>query len=104
MKKIIVSYRLRPEKTAEQYEEYFRNEKYSVVKGFSSVKEFRLYRVGKMLEGAKDADFVGELIVSSLEEYDKDRKTEEFRRFIEKWIQFAVPESMNVIALDEVKP
>ena len=104
MKKIIVSYRLKTEKSAEEYEEYFRAEKYAVVTGFPSVKEFRLYRVGEMLEGVKDADFVGELIVSSLEEYNKDRQTENFRKFIEKWIQFAIPESMKVISLDEVKP
>jgi len=104
MKKIIVSYRLKPDKSAEEYEEYFRSEKYSVVKGFPSVREFRLYRVGEILEGIKDADFIGEMIVSSLEEYEKDRNTEDFREFIEKCIQFAVPESMKVVALDEVKP
>ena len=30
MRKIIVYYRLRPDKSAEEYEEYFRSEKYSV--------------------------------------------------------------------------
>ncbi len=104
MKKILVSYRLKAERSAEEYEEYFRSEKYAVVTGFPSVKEFRLYRVGELLEGKKDADFIGELVVSSLEDYEKDRNTDDFRKFIEKWIEFAIPESMRVIALDEVQP
>ncbi|RMF92460.1 MAG: EthD family reductase [Candidatus Schekmanbacteria bacterium] len=103
MEKIIVYYKLRENKSAEEYEDYFRNEKYSVVMNFPSVKEFKLYRADEMLTGKKEFDFLGELTVTSIEEYKKDRDSEAFKEFIEKWVSYALPESMKVVSLKEIK-
>lgn len=104
MDKIIVSYKLKPGKTAGEYEEYFKKEKYAVVMSFPSVSGFRLFRVAQTIEGTKQADFIGEIIVESIEKYAKDRETPEFKKFIEKWLPFVIPESINVSVVKEVSP
>ncbi|OGL42316.1 MAG: hypothetical protein A3C43_07085 [Candidatus Schekmanbacteria bacterium RIFCSPHIGHO2_02_FULL_38_11] len=78
MTKIIVSYCLKPQVTKEEYEKYFRKEKYSLVTSFPSVKSFELNKVVNVMEGEKTADYMGILEIESLEAYQKDRETEKF--------------------------
>ena len=103
MPNIIISYFLKPEVSNEEYEKYFRQEKYSLVMSFPSVNTFKLNRVIQTLDGKKTADYVGVLEIESLESYQWDRETEEFQEFLNKWITFIEPSSVNVSYAEEVK-
>ena len=102
MSKIIVSYCLKSQASAEEYEKYFRQEKYSLVTSFPSVKSFKLNKVISAIEGEKSADYMGILEVTSLESYSKDRETEKFKKFLAKWINFAEPSSIRVFYAEEL--
>ncbi len=102
MPKIIVSYCLKPQASAEEYEKYFRQEKYSLVTSFPSVKSFKLNKVISTIEGGKSADYIGILEITGLESYDKDRKTKKFQKFLAKWINFVQASSISVFCTEEV--
>lgn len=102
MPKIIISYCLKSQASAQEYEKYFRQEKYSLVTSFPSVKSFELNKVISAIEGEKSADYIGTLEIKSLESYQKDRETEKFRKFLARWINFAAPSSIRVFYTEEV--
>jgi len=103
MLNIIVCYRLKPEVTNEEYEKYFKQEKYPLVMSFPSINTFKLNRVMETLEGKGTADYVGVLEIESLASYQRDRETIEFQEFLSKWITFVEPSSINVSYVEEVR-
>jgi len=103
MSKIMVLYSLKAEVTEEEYEGYFRDEKYSIVASFPSVNSFKLNKVKVSLEGEKSADYIGILEVKDLKSYQKDRETPEFQKFLAKWINFVEPSSIRVFYTEEIR-
>ena len=102
MKKIIISYLLKKKVTPEEYEKYFRDDKYLTVMSFPSVNTFKLNRVRETLQGEKSADYIGILEVENLDSYQRDRETQEFQEFLAKWINFVEPSSIRVFYTEEV--
>ena len=103
MKKIMISYLLKKRVAPEEYEKYFREEKYSIVMSFPSVNTFKLNRVTETLQGEKSADYIGILEVENLDSYQRDRETQEFQEFLAKWINFVEPSSIRVFYTEEVR-
>ena len=87
MAKEIILYNLAPEVTDEEYAKYVEEEKGPFLDGLPGAEKFHLYKVTTSAKGEIPYRYVGVVDLTSMEEWSKTVKTEEFGKFLEKWMK-----------------
>lgn len=87
MAKEIILYNLAPEVTDEEYAKYVAEEKGPFLDGLSGVEKFHLIRITSSEKGKIPYQYVGIVDLTSMKEWEKSTKTEEFGKFIQKWVK-----------------
>ena len=86
MAKEIILYNLAPGVTDEEYAKYVAEEKGPFLDGLPGAEGFHLYKVTASKKGEIPYKYVGVLNLTSMEEWEKTMESEEFSKFLKKWM------------------
>jgi hypothetical protein len=70
--KCLVTFRLKPELTAEQYEEWFRAENVPAVRKMQSILGYRVWRVVGAMEGSPTFDYLEEMEIENRQAFERE--------------------------------
>lgn len=100
MAKEIILYNLKPEVTDEEYAKYVAEEKGPFLDGLPGAGKFHLFKVTASQKGEIPYKYVGMVDLTSMEEWMKTIKTEEFGKFIARWMTKV--SDFHILFADEV--
>ena len=84
--KCFVTFRLKPELTPDQYEEWFRNENVPAVRKMQSILSYRVWRVVAALEGSPSFDYLEEMEIEDRREFEREvEELPEMAAMLEGW-------------------
>jgi hypothetical protein len=70
--KCLVTFRLKPELTPEQYEEWFRTENVPAVRKMQSILSYRVWRVVGAMEGSPTFDYLEEMEIENRQAFERE--------------------------------
>ena len=86
--KCFVTFRLKPGLTAEQYEEWFRQENVPAVRGMASISSYRVWRAVDAMDGRAPYDFIEEMEFAERAAFDGEIESlPEMAAMLEGWSQ-----------------
>jgi hypothetical protein len=84
--KCFVTFRLKPELTPDQYEEWFRSENVPAARKVQSILSYRVWRVVAALEGAPSFDYLEEMEIEDRREFEREvEELPEMAAMLEGW-------------------
>ncbi len=84
--KCFVTFRLKPGLTAEQYEEWFRQENVPAVRKMTSISSYRVWRAVDTMEGEAPFDFIEEMEFADRAAFDGEVEAlPEMAAMLEGW-------------------
>jgi muconolactone delta-isomerase len=84
--KCFVTFRLKPEVTPEQYEEWFRAENVQAVRKLKSIRGYRVWRVAGVMEGTSTFDYLEEMEIDDKGEFERElEELPEMAAMLEGW-------------------
>jgi hypothetical protein len=84
--KCFVTFRLKPELTSEQYEEWFRGTNVPAVRKMRSIVSYRVWRVVGALEGTPAFDYLEEMEIEDRGEFEREiEELPEMAAMLEGW-------------------
>jgi hypothetical protein len=99
--KCFVTFRLKPEVTAEQYLEWFRSDNVPAVRKMESIESYRVWRVSGTLEGQPSFEFLEEMEVEDRAAFEREvEELPEMAAMLEGW--YSRVTDQVVVFADEV--
>jgi REDY-like protein HapK len=84
--KCFVTFRLKPEVTPEQYEEWFRAENVPAVRKMTSILAYRVWRVVGVMEGSPTFEYLEEMEIEDRGAFDREvEELPEMVAMLEGW-------------------
>jgi hypothetical protein len=84
--KCFVTFRLKPELTPEQYEEWFRAENVPAVRKMQSILTYGVWRVVGAMEGPPTFEYIEEMEIEDRSEFEREvEQLPEMARMLEGW-------------------
>jgi hypothetical protein len=84
--KCLVTFRLKPEVTPEQYEEWFRAENVPAVRKTQSIQSYRVWRIVGVLDGAPTFDYLEEMEIEDRGGFERElEELPEMAAMLEGW-------------------
>jgi hypothetical protein len=84
--KCLVTFRLKPEVTAEQYEEWFRAENVPAVRKMQSILSYRVWRIVGAMEGTPTFDYLEEMEIEDRGAFEREvEELPEMAAMLEGW-------------------
>ena len=86
--KCFVTFRLKPGLTAEQYEEWFRQDNVPAVRRMASISSYRVWRAVDAMDGEPPYDFIEEMEFAERAAFDGEvESVPEMAAMLEGWYQ-----------------
>jgi hypothetical protein len=84
--KCFVTFRLKPEVTPEQYEEWFRAENVPAVRKMQSIRSYRVWSVVGAMEGSPTFDYLEEMEIDDRGEFEREvEEVPEMAAMLDGW-------------------
>ena len=84
--KCFVTFRLKPELTPEQYEEWFRTENVPAVRKMHSISTYRVWRIVGAMEGSPTFDYLEEMEIDDRGAFEREvEELPEMAAMLEGW-------------------
>ena len=84
--KCFVTFRLKPELTPEQYEEWFRSENVPAVRKTQSISTYRVWRIVGVMDGSPTYEYLEEMEIADQGEFERELEdVPEMAAMLEGW-------------------